>query len=131
MSLTAVAVAYAWIEAANRRDLEELVRLSDPGIEIVGPRGSVRGTAILREWLARAGLTLESRRTFARGGRVVVEQRAVWRSLETGEMAGAADVASRFTVEGARVVAYERLDNLDTALAAAGLSRSDETAGEA
>ena len=131
MRLTPVAVAHAWIEAANRRDIDELVRLSDPDIDIVGPRGSVRGTAILRDWLSRAGLTLESRRTFVRDGIVVVEQHGVWRSPETGEVVGAADVASRFSVAGARVVAYQRFDNLGAALSAAGLSASDETGDRA
>jgi hypothetical protein len=129
--LTPVAIALSWIAAANQRDVEGLVRLSDPDIDIVGPRGSVRGTAILRDWLSRAGLTLESRRTFVRGGTVVVEQHGVWRSPDTGEVVGAADVASRFSVEGARVVAYERLDNLDAALSAAGLTASDETVDKA
>jgi len=127
MSLKPLAVALAWIEAANQRDLERLMRLSDPNIDIVGPRGSIRGSAILRDWLARAGLTLESRRSFARGGSVVVEQHGVWRSPETGDVVGVADVASRFRVEGAHVVTYERFDNVAAALSAAGLTGSDET----
>lgn len=126
-----VAVAHAWIEAANQRDIEALTRLSDPDIDIVGPRGSVRGTAMLRDWLSRAGLTLESKRTFVRDGNVVVEQHGVWRSPETGEVVGEADVASRFRVDGAQVAAYERFDNLGAALSAAGLTGSDETAEEA
>jgi hypothetical protein len=127
MSLTPLAVALAWIEAANQRDLERLMHLSDPNLDIVGPRGSIRGTEILRDWLSRAGLTLESKRTFARDGVVVVEQHGVWRSPETGGVVGVADVASRFRVEGAHVVAYERFDNLAAALSAAGLTGSDET----
>ena len=127
MSLKPLAVALAWIEAANQRDLERLMRLSDPNIDIVGPRGSIRGSAILRDWLSRAGLTLESRRSFARGGSVVVEPHGVWRSPETGDVVGVADVASRFRVEGAHVVTYERFDNVAAALSAAGLTGSDET----
>ena len=120
-----LAVVRAWIDAANRQDGGGLVALSDPDIEIVGPRGAVRGAAVLRDWLERAGLTLETRRTFARGGAVVVEQRGVWRSTETGEVMGEADVASRFAVDRGRVTAFERFDTLDAALAAAGLSASD------
>ena len=127
MSQEPTAVAHAWVEAANRQDGDGLAALSSPDIEIVGPRGSVRGAAVLREWLTRAGLTLENRRTFARNGTVVVEQRGVWRSAETEGEASEADVASRFEVEGGRVVAYERFDNLSAALAAAGLGEADET----
>lgn len=127
MSATSSAIAHAWVEAANRQDGDRLTELSSPDIEIVGPRGSVRGTAVLREWLTRAGLTLESKRTFVRGGTVVVEQYGVWRSVETGEAAGEASVASRFEVEGGRIVAYERFDDLGAALTAAGLEESDAT----
>ena len=56
-----------WVEAANREDAHRLEELSSPEIEIVGPRGTVRGAAILQEWRGRAGLTLETRRGFARG----------------------------------------------------------------
>lgn len=123
-----IAVAHAWIDAANRRDADGIIALSDPDIEIVGPRGAVRGAAVLRDWLMRAGLSLENKRTFARDGAVVVEQHGVWRSVETGDFTGEADVASRFEVTGGKVTAYERHDDLDAALAAAGLDASDETA---
>jgi len=127
MSLKPLAVALAWIEAVNQKDVERLMRLSAPDIDIIGPRGSLRGSGVLRDWLARAGLTLESGRSFVRDGSVVVGQRGVWRSPDTGEVAGVGEVASRFRVAGAHVVAYERFDNLAAALAAAGLTGSDET----
>ena len=122
-----VKTVHSWIDAANRQDTDALLALSDPDVEIVGPRGSVRGAAVLRDWLTRAGLTLQNKRTFARGSAVVVEQRGVWRSAETGGEASEADVASRFEVEGGRVVAYERFDDLGAALTAAGLGEADET----
>jgi len=115
-----------WLDAANRRDDERIVGLSSPDIEIVGPRGSVRGSSVLREWLARAGLTLESKRVFARGGSIVIEQHGRWRSLETGKVIGEAEVASRFEVCDGRVAAYERFDELHAALLSAGLQMSDE-----
>ena len=127
MSTEPVAVVHAWIDAANRQDGDGLVALSDADIEIVGPRGAVRGAAVLRDWLTRAGLTLENERTFARDGAVVVEQHGVWRSAETGEFVGEANVASRFEVADGRVTAFERYDDLNAALADAGLKESDET----
>ncbi|HEX9950660.1 MAG TPA: nuclear transport factor 2 family protein [Rubricoccaceae bacterium] len=124
-----VDLARTWVDAANRSDGDALTALSAPDIEIVGPRGSVRGTAVLREWLRRAGLTLTTRRTFARSTAVVLEQRGVWRSPETGEVVGEADVASRFVAESGRITVYERYDALADALAAAGLAEEHETAG--
>ena len=125
-----LAVVQAWLEAANSQDVNRLLELSDPNIEVVGPRGSGYGHQLLRDWLARAGLTLEIRRCFGHGNVVVVAQHAVWRSPETGEVMGEADIASRFRVEGQRVVQYARHDSLDEALIQAGLDDFDEVIAE-
>lgn len=125
----AVAVVQAWQAAANGQDGDRLIDLSDPNIEIVGPRGSGFGALLLREWLARAGLTLETQRIFARDQVVVVAQHGVWRSVETGEVQGEADLASRFRVVDGRVVQFARHDQLDQALEAAGLDPADELVG--
>jgi hypothetical protein len=121
-----VAVVQAWQEAANAQNIERLVELSDANIEIVGPRGSGYGHQLLRDWLARAGLTLTSLRTFARDDVVVVAQHGVWRSVETGEVQGEAELASLFRVDGQRVIQFARYDSLDAALEAGGLTKADE-----
>jgi hypothetical protein len=120
------AVVRAWQDAANVKDIDRLVELSDPDIEVVGPRGSGRGHRLLREWLGRAGLSLETRRVFVRGNAVVVAQHGVWRSAETGEVTGERDVASLFRVAGRRVAYFARYDSLDDALREAGLDYGDE-----
>jgi hypothetical protein len=125
-----LAVVRAWLEAANSQDVSRLLELSDPNIEVVGPRGSGYGHQLLRDWLARAGLTLETQRCFGRGNVVVVAQHAVWRSPETGEVMGEADVASRFRIQDQRVVQYARHDSLHEALIEAGLDHSDEIFAE-
>jgi hypothetical protein len=125
-SQSPVAVVQAWQEAANRQDAERLVELSAPDVEVVGPRGSGRGHQLLRDWLARAGVTLETRRAFARGDAVVLAQTGVWRSAETGEVAGERAIASRFRVRGGRVAQVARYDDLAAALREAGLGESDE-----
>jgi hypothetical protein len=122
-----VAVVAAWQDAVNRQDVERLVALSSPDIELGGPRGSGRGSGLLRLWFRRAGLRLRTRRVFARGEVVVVAQRGVWRDGETGEVVGEADFASCFRVAGERVARFARYDSLDAALAAAGLTQADET----
>lgn len=119
-------VVNAWLAAANAQDTERLVALSDPEIEVAGPRGSGRGSQLLRDWMGRAGLALEPLRTFARGDTVVQEQRGVWRGLASGEVTGERTLASLFRVDGPRVVAFARYDSMDEALAAGGLSAADE-----
>jgi len=43
----------------------------------VGPRGSGYGHQLRRDWMARAGLTLEIQRTFAREKTVVMAQHGI------------------------------------------------------
>jgi hypothetical protein len=123
-----IAIVQDWQEAANAQDIERLLALSDPNIEIIGPRGTGYGHQLLRDWMGRAGVQLTTLRVFARDTAVVVAQNGVWRSLETGAVTGEATVASRFRVDDQRVVQYARYDSLDVALEEAGLTDTDEVA---
>jgi len=122
-----VVVVNAWVQAANARDIDELLALSEPDIEIVGPRGSRHGYQPLREWIERAGLTMEPLHVFVRGQTVVIEQQATWRALDTGAVTGSQRIASALQVEGGRVRRVARYDDLAHALRATGLSESDQT----
>lgn len=122
----AIATVQAWQDAASSGEIDHLVELSDPDIELVGPRGGGRGHQLLRDWMARAGLSLTTLRLFARGDIIVVEQSGVWRSAETGEEVDAQTLASSFHVSNGRVTRFARYDNLDDALAEAGLSHADK-----
>ena len=128
-SETPLTTATAWQEAVNAQDEALLLLLSDPDIRIVGPRGTAQGHEVLAAWLALAGLTLETRRTFAKGDAVVFAQRGVWRSVETDEAQGEAEVATRFVVQNGKVTEIARFDALDEALSHAGVSGSDEVPG--
>lgn len=125
-STSPLALVQAWQDAANRQNSDRLVELSAPDIEVVGPRGSGHGYQLLRDWVGRAGLQLTTLRAFVRDNVVVVAQRGVWRSVETGEVTGEQDLASRFRIDGQRVGQFARYDNLDVALNEAGLHYSDE-----
>jgi hypothetical protein len=118
----------AWHEVVNRGDAEALVALSHDEIEISGPRGSARGSAVLRDWLKRAGIRLEPRRWFASPTALVVEQVATWRSAN-GAVSDPEIVASSFTVESGRVTRTVRYGSLEEALTAADLSVQDEIPG--
>jgi hypothetical protein len=120
------AIVQAWQDAANNQNVDRLVELSAPDIEIVGPRGSGHGIQLLKDWLGRAGLHLTTLRAFVRGNSVVLAQHGIWRSLETGEVTGERDLASRFQVADHRVTQFARLDSLDVALNEAGVDYSDE-----
>lgn len=119
-------IVRAWQDAANIPQIERLLDLSDPNIEIVGPRGTAQGHRVLREWIGRAGLQLHTIRAFARDDSVVLQQHGVWRSVETGAWMGEADLATAFRVRDGRVVWLARNDRLDHALELVGLNEADE-----
>jgi hypothetical protein len=119
-------IVHAWQDAANHGDVDRLLELSDPDIEIVGPRGSGRGHQLLRDWLLRAGLNLKTLRAFVREETVVLVQHGVWASIATGGTSGEGDIVTRFLVSDGRVAQVERYDTLDAALQAAGLGPHDE-----
>jgi hypothetical protein len=115
----------AWHEAVNRGDADAAVALSHDDIEVGGPRGSARGSALLRDWLARAGIQLEPRRWFASPSELVVEQVATWQSPD-GTVTDPQTIASSFIVENGLVRRTVRYGSLDEALAATGLAPRDE-----
>lgn len=120
-----VDVVNRWHDALNRGDADALVEASHDDVEVEGPRGPARGSDILREWVARAGIQLVPRRWFVKDGAVVVEQTATWRG-EDGQPGPPMTVASLFLVESSRVRRIARYDTLATALAETGLATDDE-----
>ncbi|MBV9773507.1 MAG: nuclear transport factor 2 family protein [Gemmatimonadetes bacterium] len=124
-SRSPAAVVADWQDALNREDHDTVLRLSDPDIEIVGPRGSGFGLDLLRQWLGHTRVQLHPQRVFARDDTVVVAQHGVWRSPETGAVAGEADVASVFRIRESRVAYYARYDTLADALLHARLGEAD------
>ena len=115
----------AWHNAVNRGDSDALVALCDDDVEVSGPRGSARGSAVLRDWLDRAGIQLEPRRWFASPTELVVEQITTWRGPD-GEVTAPEIIASSFTVENALVRRTVRYGSLSEALTATGLTLQDE-----
>ena len=113
----------AWHDALNDGDVERLVALSHPDIEVGGPRGNARGAQILREWVDRAKIRLEPGRTFGEADTVVVEQGAEWQSAEPGVLQ---TVASVFVVSDGLVTSVVRYPDLASALRAANLDMSHE-----
>jgi limonene-1,2-epoxide hydrolase len=131
MSFGSLAVVEEWLDAVNRGDARRAGQLSADEVDIVGPRGSVRGRQILATWMGRAGFSAESLRWFCGAdGSVVVEQAARWIDPATGAERGQAQVASSFCVEGGNITRYARYQNLELALTAAGLGDSDEVMPE-
>ncbi|HEX6710665.1 MAG TPA: nuclear transport factor 2 family protein [Rubrobacter sp.] len=117
-----IQVVTAWHEALNAGDVERLLQLSHPDLEVGGPRGTGRGTQLLREWALGAGIRLDPGRIFHEEGTVVVEQEAEWST--PGDSNGALTVASVFVVREGLVVSVVRYPDVAEALRAANLDES-------
>lgn len=111
----------AWHGALNSGDVDRLVELSHPDVEVGGPRGTGHGVELLREWVDRAGIRLETGRIFHEADTVVVEQEAKWPSTN-----GAQTVASVFVVRDGLVTSVVRYSGLTEALRAANFDGSHE-----
>ena len=76
MNTPELRVVEAWHEALNGGEVDRLVELSHPEVEVGGPHGTGRGAQLLREWVDRANIRLEPRRIFHHADTMVVEQLA-------------------------------------------------------
>ena len=110
-----------WHDALNRGELDLRVGLSNPDVEVGVPRGTGRGSNLLRDWTDQAGTRLVPRRSFHASGIVVVEQEAAWTSADTGGTTPAQAVASVFVVRDGMVASALRHDDLAKAVNSAGL----------
>ena len=126
MNAPELRVVEAWHKALNAGEVDHLVELSHPEVEVGGPRGTGRGAQLLREWVDRANIRLKLRRIFQHADTVVVEQWAQWRSTDTGQVIGSQTVGSVFVVRDGRVTRVVRYPELADALGATNLDESYE-----
>ena len=82
MSSPDIEAVLAWHVALNRSDIDGLLALSTPDVEVGGPRGAGRGSELLRDWTTRARIRMEPGRIVTGGGAVVVEQSAQWKTAD-------------------------------------------------
>ncbi len=122
----AIALVAAWHDALNSADPDRFAATIHPDVELVGPRGSGFGRALVRDWATHAAITLDPDRWFALGDMVVVAQTARWRDSDTGIPGLPQPVATLFRLHDGLIVHIARHPDLRTALTAADLTLSDE-----
>lgn len=108
------------------RDVDAVVALADEAVEVGGPRGTGSGADLLREWVARANVSMTPTRRFAKDDVVIVEQDAVWLDKDSGEEAGRQVVTTTFRIKDDKIVGIYRHDDLAASLTLAGLDAADE-----
>jgi hypothetical protein len=119
MSTSEIATVLAWHDALNSADVDTVVSLSSPDIEVGSSAGADQGLAHLQAWAGDPGVTLTPGRMFYNDGVVVVEETATAADGEPNAEAAA------FRVVHDHVTSIFRHADLETALAATGMSESD------
>lgn len=127
MTDSALAVVKKWHNALNNAQVDAMVALVHPQVEIGGPRGTTRGAQVVREWFGRANVRLLPQRWFQQGNQVVVEELGEWLAPDRGEVTGIRLVATVFRVdEHALITRIVRHDGLAAALEDVCLLLEDE-----
>jgi hypothetical protein len=99
-----------FVQAVVAHDFEAADELLDPDVEIVTPRGSLRGIAACRQVLQKASGDEQFAMEQAEpefehvGGDVIARTREIARWRETGELAYERDFAMRITLGDTRIV---------------------------
>jgi ketosteroid isomerase-like protein len=99
-----------FVEAVVAHDFDTAEELLDPDVEIVTPRGSLRGIAACRQVLRKAGgdgqFAMEQAKPELEhvGDDVIARTREIARWRETGELAYERDFALRLTLDDDRIV---------------------------
>jgi ketosteroid isomerase-like protein len=123
-------VVEAWAQAYSRRDLDAMLALSCPDIEVARRLRPEQGHDAVRGLLQRQSFGVEMhprvRRLFHSGDTVVVDAQLVTSYVDTGEPAGEQEGAAILVVRGGCVARYVPYPDLDTALSDARLSEDDE-----
>jgi hypothetical protein len=123
MSSPDVEAVLTWHAALNRSDIDGLLALSTPDVEVGGPRGAGSGSELLRDWVTRAGIRMQPGRVVRGNGSVVVEESAQWKTAD-GSWSTPRTVATVFKVRSERVSSVIRYDDLASALRASGLEQT-------
>src|SRR5215204_5828168 len=120
----ALATVHAWEHAFNERDLDRLLALSTPDIEVATRNGANRGHDAIRRLvhLQSYGVAqhVRARRYLARAATVVVEAVIELRWVDSGELADTRHGAGVFDVRDGRVSRFRPEPDLASAFAVAG-----------
>lgn len=116
-----IETADIWVDKVNAQDVEGVLEVSDPNIELVGPRGAGFGHDLLVQWMEDTGVKLHTITRYANGHCVVYEQEAAWENQD-----GHVIVYTFMEVKDSKVLRLERFDNIDDAFSTSGLNEENK-----
>lgn len=125
-----IALVERFLEAFNARDEQRMSATLHVEIEFRFRQSVLKGKAGLRSLLRQqahgVGYHIEHGRCFERDGRLATEIRKQLRWVETGDLAEVEDVAGAFVAKDGLLVRYSEFDDLAAAIAASGVTETDE-----
>lgn len=116
-----IKIAEQWTRKVNERDIKGVLEVSDPHIELIGPRGSAEGHDILRQWVEESGIKMETLDYYAKGNEVICVQRATWENQNGHVM-----IYTFMDIRNKKVHRLGRYDTLDDAFGQCQLSEEDK-----
>ncbi len=120
-----IGIVRAFHDALNARNTAGVLALAAEDIRIGGPRGTGEGKHLLREWVARASITMEPQRWFHTEGMVVVEQIARWHDPDSGAETSSQRVATAFGIRDGLIASIARYGDIGEAVTSAGMDEAD------
>ncbi|MCH4827991.1 nuclear transport factor 2 family protein [Planococcus halocryophilus] len=113
-------IANQWIEKVNDKNIKAVLEVSDPHIELVGPRGVAEGHDILQKWIEQSGIHMETQDYYAKGDEVICVQKATWE-----HQSGHVTIYTYMQMRNGKVHRLGRYDTLDDAFGECHLSEED------
>jgi ketosteroid isomerase-like protein len=118
-------LALSFIDAFNRRDIDDFVALLAQDVELRTPRGIQRGRRAAAAWaqkpLDHLDVTFEPERLLVTEDGVIVVGELVFHWKENGGLAERSEAAAVWRVEGGLIRSWEPFDSSAAALRAAGI----------
>lgn len=116
-----IKIADQWTSKVNERDIKGVLEVSDPHIELVGPRGVAEGHDILERWIKDSGIKMETQGYYAKGNEVICVQKATWENQN-----GHVTIYTFMEIRNGKVHRLGRYDTLDDAFGQCHLSEEDK-----
>ena len=104
-----------WHQAVSAKDVDRVLALCTPDVELRGPSGSGAGHDLVRDWLARSGIRLRLRSLTSWHGAFLAEQEATWPRVDGQPAAPAAACVTVFGVRDGKVSSVARYDTVEEA----------------
>ena len=121
MMIEPIKLAERFTDYVNAQDVDGVLSVTDPNVELISPGKSAAGHETLAEWVKESGMQLETVNKYAKGNRVIFEQLAKKRG-----QSGESHIFNYFEMDDRKIHRIGRFDELDEAFGESGLSESDQ-----